>query len=165
MGTYTGTPRTWVASELVDDTILNSAVRDPLTALGSAFASYTPILTGFTPGNGTVAGAYTQFGKLVIFKASFTFGSASAAASAVPTFTIPVPASTAFSYIGLIGGRAIFTDAGSTSYAATAALISSTTVGCYIQGTNGSFGQPTTTTPFTWTTSDIISVSGWYEAA
>ena len=163
MGTYTGTPRTWVAAETVTAAIMNSDIRDPLTALSAAWTSYTPTLTGFTLGNGTIAGAYNRFGKLIVWRASLTFGSTSAGATAMPTFTLPVTSVGTF-IAGTI--TAWFWDTSASQlYQSAANYQSSTTVACGVLSTNGNRVNASTTSPFTWATGDQIIVSGVYEAA
>ena len=135
-----------------------------LNSLAGGWNAYTPALGGFTAGNGTAAGAYLQFGKLVIFRASFTFGSTSAAATTSPTLTLPVTA-TGLSYGGIL--LATFHDASaSTSYSAFARTqLATGTVAASISGTNGIMTSCTTTTPFTWAVGDKVEIFGVYEAA
>lgn len=166
MTTYTGTPRTWSAGETVTAALMNSDVRDPLAAVAGAWTSYTPTLTGFTPGNGTASGAYLRVGKLVIFRAKFVFGSTSAGASATPFLTLPVTAATA-EYGGFLSG-VFYNTSGSQTYLAVCRRAGTTSsVGFSIPGTSGVATAPTATTPFgeAWATGDIIEVSGTYEAA
>ena len=54
---------------------------------------------------------------------------------------------------------------GAAAYRAAARIASTTTVAFYFPGTSGIQTAPSTTTPFTWTTSDALRVGGWYEAA
>ena len=161
MGTYTATPRTWVALETVTAALMNSDVRDPLIALTAAWTSYTPTLAGFTAGNGTATGYYRQIGKTVDFVAIFTFGSSSAAATTTPTLTLPVTA--ARTPVPLTG---IFVDASASLVYTACAYISGTTVAAVgVLGTNGARTNASTTSPFTWTTSDVVCAAGTYEAA
>lgn len=161
MGTYTGTPRTWVAAETVTAALMNSDIRDPLTALSAAWTSYTPTLSSFTAGNGTAAGYYQRFGKTIDFYAAFTFGSTSAAAANYPQLTLPATA--ARPLIPVHGG---FWDASASAYYLAVAYLSSTTNATLaMPGTNGVRTILSTTLPFTWTTSDQIIVGGRYEAA
>jgi hypothetical protein len=137
-----------------------------LNALAGAWNSYTPTLAGFTPGNGTAAGAYLQFGKFVSFRARFVFGSTSAATTNVPTLTLPVTASANAPFSAQsssVTGCVI--DANGSTYASGALLLTTTTAGLLLLGTNGVMGTFSTTSPFTWTTSDALVVSGTYEAA
>lgn len=160
---YTGTPRTWTAGGSgVGAADFNSEIRDPLTAITGAWTSYTPALTGFTTGSGTLAGGYMQANHFVTFWAQFTFGAGSAAASAIPTLTLPVSAKAVNTgvFVGIFGDAS----PGAT-YNAVPFQLAVGTVGLSIPGTSGVYTTPSTTTPFTWTTSDYVLVRGVYEAA
>lgn len=58
----------------------------------AAWSSYTPTWSNVTVGNGTNVGKYLQIGKTVLFKASFTFGTTSSAASSPISVSLPVTA-------------------------------------------------------------------------
>ena len=130
-----------------------------LNALAGGWNAYTPTLTGFTAGNGTATGAYLQFGDLVIFRARFVMGSTSAAAATAPQLSLPV---TSNGLAGIVRGS--FSDTGTAAYSA-GAIISASTAALYVLGSNGRNDFPSTTSPFTWTTGDIIEAFGLYEAA
>lgn len=164
MGVFTTASKTWAVGNKITAALLNTHVRDFRDAF-NAKTSYTPTLTGFTLGNGTIAGSYTQVGKTVWFEATFTMGSTSAAASAIPTCTLPVTA--ASSAVSAAVCRAQFTDSGTAAYLAAARILSTTTCAAYIIGSSGILTTPTTTTPFTWApaSGDLVYWSGVYEAA
>jgi len=134
-----------------------------ITALGSAHSPYTPSITGFTLGNGTVAGRYSQVGKWVWFEATFTFGTTSAAASAAPTCSLPATAASTATSTALVHG--LFVDTGVNTYRAIGSLASTTTCSAYINGTSGLYTNCTTTTPFTWGNTDVVCWTGIYAAA
>jgi hypothetical protein len=159
---FTTASRTWATSEVVTATNLNAQLRDLINGFG-AKTSYTPTLAGFTLGNGTISGSYTQIQKTVWFEATFVFGSTSAAASAVPTLTLPVTAASSAVNNALF--RAQFIDSGTASYFAVGRCLTTTTAAAYVIGTNGIFNTPSTTSPFTWATNDGIYIAGLYEAA
>jgi hypothetical protein len=163
MGVFTTAALTAaVGNKISAATFWNGQVRDLINGF-AAHSSYTPTLTGFTPGNGTATGRYTQIGKLVWFEAQFTFGTTSAAAAAVPTLTLPVTANSTALTVSLT--RGLFTDTGVQSYQATASITSTTTVGLVIIGASGAYTTPSTTTPFTWGNTDVLYASGLYAAA
>lgn len=163
MGVYTGTlPSGTHAAGAGLPAAWTQQVGLSITALGSAWPTYTPTLTGFTLGNGTITGRYLQVGKKVEMAAVMTFGSTSAAAAAAPTITLPVSALTA----NFGDFTVLFVDASPGDvYFAVGYQAAIGTIGCYISGTSGKATAPTTTTPFTWTTGDSIYVRGTYEAA
>ena len=127
-----------------------------------AWTAYTPVMTGFTPGNGVGTGRYCQVNKTIWFAAAFTFGTTSAAATAAPILTLPVAALN--SVLTSMNLRGSFTHAG-TFYQALPHVATTTTVDLWIPGASGVYTTPTTTTPFTWATGDAILLGGTYEAA
>lgn len=164
MSAYTGTlPSSSLAVNAGLPAAWSQQTGGALTALGSAMTTYTPTLTGFTLGNGTVTGRYTQVGKFVWFEASLTFGTTTTAASATPTFTLPVTAAATAVASSLTRGT--FIDQGVNSYQAFASVQTTTTVGLFVTGTNGLLANPSTTSPFTWGNTDAIYVAGVYQAA
>lgn len=128
--------------------------------LGS-WATYTPTTTGITVGNGAVSGAYTRIGKTVIFAATFTLGSTSGVTGTI-SFTLPFTAANA-AWPGI--GQLI--DTGSDYYAVI--VNPTTTVGqLFAMSTAGAYASiavPSATVPFTWTTGDVIRLSGFFQAA
>lgn len=163
MGVWTATPYTPPAGGVGSSGDFEAGITDGLAAFG-AMTAYTPSFAGWTLGNGTLVGAYTQIQKTVLFRAQLTLGSTSAAASDSPKFTVPVPAAATFA-VGRNGLEGTFIDTGSNTYMALARWETVSTVGLSIPGTNGVRTVPSTTTPFTWATGDIVVVSGWYVAA
>lgn len=132
-------------------------------AFNSVWTPYTPVMTGFTQGNGTwTNAAYLQVGKLVHYRLQFTFGTTSAAAAAVPTFTLPVTAR--FASLGQ-DHDGWFENTGVAKYRSNVYAASTTTISCAITGTSGLSQSLTTTTPFTWATGSNIYAWGSYEAA
>ncbi len=162
MGDWTTATRTWAVSEVLTATNMNAQLRDFANAFG-AFTSYTPTITGFTLGNGTVAGRYTRVQKTVWFEAQFTFGTTSAAATAPVSFTLPVTAAATAVNGSLVAG--IFQDTGTGYDRANPLLATTGRVDLYVHGTNGALTSPTTTSPHTWANTDVVYVAGIYQAA
>lgn len=129
------------------------------TSLGP-WTAYTPTISGFTLGNGTVSGAYCQIGKTVFFHAALTIGSTTTIAAG-PTFTLPVTGSGAF--------RGVFQswaqDSSTGDNYRLVELNSGTLVTMSGIGTNGIFVPISTSSPFVWQTPDTIGVMGMYRAA
>lgn len=127
-----------------------------------AWVTYTPTLGGFTAGSGAITGAYVLLGKICHFRASWTYGSGSAAATAFPTLTLPTAALAATN----VRMEALFFDTSASAYYdATSRQSSTTVVTMGIPGASGIHTTCTTTTPFTWATGDQIILSGTYEIA
>lgn len=162
MGVFTTAATTWAVGNKITAALLNSQVRDLINGFG-AQTSYTPTIAGFTAGNGTVSGSYSQIGKWVWFEATLVFGTTTSAASAIPTCTLPVTA--ASSAVNNALCRAQFIDSGTASYFAVGRILTTTTAAAYVCGTNGILGTPSTTSPHTWATGDGIHWAGLYEAA
>ena len=164
MAVYTATPKDWANGSTVAATDLDDHLRDLALAFG-AWGSYTPTLGGFTAGNGTASGFYAQVQKTVLFRAQFTFGSTSAAASAYPTLTLPVTAKTGTFFLQNFAGGFRDDSPGVTYQGVVWTPSDATLVRIGILGSSGASGACTTTTPFTWATGDMIFASGTYEAA
>jgi len=96
MGTWTTTPRTWVAGEVPTATHFNGNLRDFGRAFADAWTSYTPTLTASTtnPTNWTQTGYYMQAGKLVHVKVQLAAGASMTAGSGTYRIALPVNANT-----------------------------------------------------------------------
>lgn len=128
----------------------------------TGWVTYTPTNDSVTLGNGTQTARYYRIGKLVCVSYRLTFGSTT---SFTGTVNIGLP-STSVSYAAGVG---ILTDSGSSNYGleivvdpnSAKAALRGHTVSTYTRWDN-----PTNaTTPFTWTTNDVVSFSVVYEEA
>jgi hypothetical protein len=130
-----------------------------------ALTSYTPTLTGgWTTGNGTLSGGYSQVDKWVYVEAQFQFGTTSAAAAAAPILSLPVTGATGFLQGGLFRGL-FFDSSASITYATIPLALSGSYIHSFSPGTNGLTVTPSTTVPFTWASGDYIRFTGLYQAA
>lgn len=130
-----------------------------------AFASYTATTTGITETSGTKTASWTQQGKLVHFRFRFIFGASSAMGTGAPTISLPT---TAVSTEPIGMAVVHFYDASATTYTMGFGVFSTTTVTLYRTAAGGSYvdsANLSSTIPFTWTTSDEVRVTGWYEDA
>lgn len=138
------------------------------TSLG-AWTAYTPTLggTGWDIGDGTIAGAYCQIGKVVFFRAIVTFGSTSTfGAAAAPRITLPVTAATGSVAQNAASFGALYTDTSAgLAYNGVVLAASATVVEMRIPGASGVTTVATATTPFTWASTDTIVISGTYQIA
>jgi hypothetical protein len=132
-----------------------------------AWQSWTPTLTNITNVNGTLACKYIQIGKTVFFKFKFTLGSSSAMGTD-PQFSLPVTAAAldAATFIG----QAMFTDTGTDKYVGAVYLNATTTAKFWAHAADTTWvrtsaSPPSSTIPYTWASTDIISAQGYYEAA
>jgi hypothetical protein len=133
-----------------------------LNTIAGAWDSFTVTFTNLTLGNGTAVGFYKQVGRVVCYRVQVTFGSTTSITGNVD-IALPV---TGAAVLGV--HQALFIDASpSTTYSGMAAP--STTV-AQLRAMNSSATYTTlaavaAAVPFTWTTNDIIRISGVYEAA
>jgi hypothetical protein len=130
---------------------------------GGDWTAWTPTLTGFTLGNGSVYARYFQTGKTVTFNFRILFGSTTSI-TGTPSFTLPnTPTLTQFFTTGEIN------DNGTTRYGILGQVVGGASeVYLYVAVTSNPYLQGTlitATTPMTWTTSDCYTIAGTYEVA
>jgi hypothetical protein len=148
------------AQTLTNKTLTAPALTAPtasgsLTGFGGAWTPWTPTLSNFTLGNGTMSGAYIQIGKTVHWRLSVVFGSTTVP-GIDPSFSVPV-AEVASS---------VQTGAAHMYDASTASLFyGSTRVNSGVFQFISAGGIMGAAVPFTWATSDQLSGGGTYEAA
>ena len=169
MGTWTTTPRTWVAGEVPTATHFNENVRDLGRAFADAWTSYTPTLTASTtnPTNWTQTGYYMQAGKLVHVKGALTAGASMTAGSGAYRIALPVNANTTLPDVKMSGSVWLYDS--STGNAASHYIVYGAAAG-YVQlvGAGGAAGGLTVVSnsaPWTWAASDLIQFAFTYEAA
>jgi hypothetical protein len=143
----------------IDNTNFSTITGQP----GGVWKSWTPAWTNLTVGNSTTnEGYYTQIGKTVLFYVRFVFGSTSAVTGSV-SLTLPITKASTLNNatpIGMVRAN----DVG------TAIYIGQITAAGTVTFQNASATYATeaftsSTVPFTWTTNDVIYLSGKYEAA
>lgn len=140
--------------DVVDATDLNT--------IAGAWDSFTVTLTNLTLGNGTATGFYKKIGRTVVYRVQVTFGSTSSVTGTV-SINLPVTAASVLGTHQVI----MFDDSTSTTYVG---LVAPTTTAAQLRvlnasATYGTLSALSSTVPFTWATSDIIRLSGVYEAA
>jgi hypothetical protein len=160
-----------VTTNITDANVTNPKLQNTGAFNSSwAWASWIPTWTNLTTGNGTTVARYAQIGKVVHARLTFTLGSTSALGAASPTFTLPVAANSNYT-VGVTGdvpGIVQLNDTGVSVYTGGVVLSTASIATIYVIGTASAFaGQTnvTTTVPFTWGTTDTISVNLSYEAA
>lgn len=151
-------------AHIADAQITNAKLSTTAGETGGAWKAWTPTWANLTIGNATQDCKYTQIGKTIHFRCVITLGNTSSVGTN-PTFTLPVASNAAY----------LFTPCGSSRCQDTS--------GAWYLGTvyaNGSTGQPiiyntsgswiasaglSATNPFTWTNTDVMYLTGTYEAA
>lgn len=140
-----------------------------LPPINGSWVAYTPTLTGWTQGNGTIVGRYMRINSIVFFQISFSLGSTSTAPAATePVFGMPpVPVKTGWAFYMRSTCRSALFDATGGSFDGAV----------YTSGTNNEFIRPMVvstgstyggnavidgTIPFGWAVNDLIIISGWY---
>lgn len=165
MGVYTGSgPTDPVVGNKVSVTAFGVPTSDAVQALASAATSYTPTVsgTGWALGNGTITGEYTQVGKFVAFAIRLTLGSTSTAGASSLALSLPVN-STGSLYICT---QSSLDSSASARYDGSCTIETSVVRPYYTPAAAGGAARTATTSvPFTWATSDTVTVSGWYFAA
>jgi hypothetical protein len=154
-------PITAAAQNILVNDIIDHETR--IAAGEAAWTSFTPTWSGITIGNGTNSAAYLKVGKHVAFRASFTLGSTSAITGSIGV-QFPVTAISLFS--GVFVG--FFQDTGAgwspaiciSGDGSGIALYASAAAGAYVNA-----NLTSSTVPHTWASTDVVSVSGVYQAA
>jgi hypothetical protein len=135
------------------------------------WTSWTPTYAAsLTVGNGTTTAKYVQNGKVVHFYVYFVWGSTTSITNATFSISWPVaPASTTAAYMAEL--HVALRDASAGNFLGTNSFTENSTaiikpnapnvVAPNIQS-DRAFG---TNVPWTWTTSDVIAISGSYEVA
>jgi hypothetical protein len=133
---------------------------------GLEWTTWTPTLGGITVGNGTTNYAqYVRIGDLVIARWMFTLGSTSAITGGI---TVSAPVTADVGGDQFLVGHARLNDSGTAVHIATVGLSDASTFTVYRQAVSGSNiirSSLSSTTPFTWTTTDFLSFTAIYEAA
>lgn len=167
MGTWTTTPRTWVAGEVPTATHFNENLRDFGRAFADAWTSYTPTLTASTtnPTNWTQTGYYMRAGKLVHVKFSLTAGASMTAGSGTYRIALPVNASTALANAVCQSSLNLYDSSGNIAWS-TGFLWVAAAAYVQMQYANGAASvNIANNAPWTWAANDIIEGAFTYEAA
>lgn len=130
----------------------------------NGWESWTPTLTNLTLGNGTVTAKFRRVGTTIEFRFRFSLGSTSAVGTD-PRFSLPVTAHADYVADMYSYGDGILNDATSAEYRAHGWVFSTTACHIVYFDTNNVAQFIAATAPFTWATSDSMSVVGSYEAA
>lgn len=134
------------------------------TAL-AAWATWSPSLTNLSGGAVTYA-KYVQIGKTVFFRFRYVLGGAGI--SGTPSISMPTSLNAGYSAADIVDAEVQLQDATGNYYTGKAIVASSTTIALYAQtsGSAHSFLEAVSSTvPFTWANTDIITVVGTYEVA
>ena len=133
-----------------------------LNTIAGAWDSFTVTLTNVSIGNGTATGFYKKIGRTVVYRVLVTFGSTTSVSGSI-TIGLPVTgtASQGVHNVFMTDDSAAATYPGVVSPNTTSAVIRAI-------NTSATYATQTATSssiPFTWATSDVIRLTGVYEAA
>lgn len=169
-------PRTWVTGEVVTAAEMNTHVRDNLSAVfpaSATYSTYTPALTASTTnptlGSGSTAtGRYLQIGSKVHYHGAIIFGTGSASGSGTYQVSLPLTMSSSVAANVPIGMTSLF-DSDTSAWASIAALATASsahfTMIYAATWPSGAITEVTQGTPWSWADSDAIYWSIVYEAA
>lgn len=132
----------------------------------STWQSYTPTLTNLTLGNGTLIGQYNRVGNTVHFYVIVVFGSTTSVVGPVlVTVPFPMVVSTYQSslFTGMLEDASGSPDFVCFGFRNTLTNFQVTCLG--VGGTHAGYNSLAATTPFTWTTSDRITIGGTYQTS
>lgn len=120
-----------------------------------SWTNYTPTLSSWTQGNGTISGKYVVIGSTIMFWAQFTLGSTSSVTYS-PAISLPTTGT----------GRGMATcwwvNTGS-NYGTAMVIIGASSCNVYGIGSNGA--EMAFSSVQSWGSGDQFTVSGFYEAA
>lgn len=137
------------------------------TGTGWSYASYTPVFTNLTVGNGVLTCAYNQTGKTVNVRIHFKLGTTSSMGT-TPTMTLPVASVAAYiagHWLGamrIVSGGNGFTGYFQWSSTTTVSLLALNSAATYVSDTSANF---TAAIPGAWTTNDSFDGNITYEAS
>lgn len=139
-----------------------------IAKIESAWQDFTPTFTNLTVGNGTVVARYQQVEKTVLGYVSFTLGSTSSIGSG-PFINVPVAGSSSI-IDRLQVGFTTMADTGTATFTSVTSFRTGSpqTLTFGVTGSAGTYtniGGPNSTSPFTWTTTDVLAMTFQYEAA
>lgn len=160
MGEYTGTVPTFLAGEWVDASKLLE-LTNLATALTAAWGTWTPTWSGFAGnpalGNGTMNAKYRRIGKTIDGVIALTMGSTTTFGSGQWRFSLPGGATvrTGHEYTCAVW---MFDASASNRYVG-AGRIAGTLLELHNAALGATQGSVTSAAPFTWATSDLLSVS------
>jgi hypothetical protein len=161
MGDWTGTVPTFAAGAKVRG-VDQQTMADIATAITAAWTTWTPTYANITSTSATIESKYRRVGKTVDFFWRFTLGASSAIGTS-PAFTLPYAFSVA-AYTSYVPWFAFAVDASSgTARTPLITFISGTqTLNFQYLSAIGTAATITATAPWTWTTSDVLTIGGTY---
>lgn len=133
-----------------------------LNTIAGAWDSFTVTLTNISIGNGTATGFYKKIGRTVVYRVLVTFGSTTSVSGSM-TVALPVTGTSVQGVHNLF----MVDDSTGDVYPGVVSVSTTTAVlrAINTSSTYATQSNTSSTVPFTWATSDVIRLSGVYEAA
>lgn len=127
--------------------------------ISAAWAAYSPTLSNWTLGNGVLTGAFTQIGKTVHYRITYTIGTTDTISGTL-IISLPVTSIGRSSRAPMGTALCVDTSAGTRAmrhagYNSTGSILFLDDAGALVAAAN----------PFTWASTDVLEISGTYEAA
>lgn len=159
------TPHTWTAEEATS-TLMNTEIKDPWAGIQAAWSTYTPTWTAATVnpaiGDGTITGHYLRVGKTILFEVVITMGSTTTYGTGQWAVSLPVAPTARYrrfsvDYYDVSNGGSL---EGSGRVASGVCKLHAppTTAGGYDRGASA-------LVPFTFASTDVVTINGMYEAS
>jgi hypothetical protein len=146
------TPPTFTAGAILTAAQLNTYLTNNFKAIGDAWAAWTPTLSNWTLGNGTLTGAAITVGKLIIGRVTYTVGSTDTIAG---NLVISLPATSGMISGIAIGQAGLFdTSTGNRAFRTVWQATATT-----MQFSTEADARITPTAPWTWATGDTVVAS------
>ena len=132
------------------------------------WTTYTPTWTASTTnptlGNGSLVGRYSRIQNLIYVQFFLSFGSTTTPGSGVYEIGLPVTGATELVGYSSLGSGYVL-DSSSANVTTVTVSGNNNTTNVIMKYTGGSFGNVSSTTPFTWTNQDAMYGSFVYKAA
>jgi transcription elongation factor len=165
-------PRTWVAAETVTAALFNAHLRDNLKAIADPWVSYTPAWTssGTAPalGNGTIVGASRTLGpKTVHFYILLTMGSTTTYGTGTYRLSLPTAAASRGTSAGMVIAGHLWDNGVALWGVQSCRFVTTSTIELLAPTATADarLAVVAQTVPFTFGNTDVITISGTYEAA
>ena len=136
--------------------------------LSKDWSDWTPTYSNFTIGNGTATARYMQIGKVVWFYFNWVWGSTSSIDGANATISAPVEADSNYPDADMPLGVARYQETGTAARMGYVRLETTTTLRPVVNSATATYVRDagiTSTVPFTWGNTDVMSFQGFYAAA